>query len=244
MQFWSGRTMSRVEVIVERKRLSKREERFSDWSVGYVRRVAKVVQELCANDCVDVVSVVEGDMFKVFDKYWREAKRVREVLSADVAVGICSDNECIDLSNDVPFVLITSKYRLYRLMKAKCALEMMIGRGKLDKVLVTSEDGVVTLNIEGCFVNLYVDEAIALSGLLLSHLYDAEKREVIWKLYVDIGVFEAHEIGLEVNVKGDERGFYIELDTCNVYLTHEEVLQLVYSILDESIWRIEVGGYE
>jgi hypothetical protein len=167
-----------------------------------LRRMVKVVQELCMHNCVDVVSVVERDMFKMFSEYWREAKRMKEVLGADVAVGICSGNECIDLSEDTPYTLITSKYRLRKLMRVRNALRKLVGEDRLDKVSTMSGDGIVTLDIEGCLVDLYVDEAVALAGLLLSYLYDSTKLEVIWRLYVDIvRAFKADEIGVEVDVE-------------------------------------------
>jgi hypothetical protein len=235
-----GEAVNKTEVIVERRRFTKREERFSDWSIGYLRRMVKVVQELCMHNCVDVVSVVERDVFKMFSGYWREAKRVKEVLGADVAVGICSGNECIDLSEDVSYTLITSKYRLRKLVRVRNALRKLVGEDRLDKVSTMSGNGIVTLDIKGCLVDLYVDEAVALAGLLLSYLYGSTKLEVIWRLHVDIvRAFKADEIGVEVDVENEGHGLHVKIDTCGVYLTNEEVLQFVYKLLDASIWQIE-----
>ena len=233
--------MSRVEVIVERRKIDKSEERFSGWSVGYIRKLFKVDKELCMNHCRDVVSVVEGDMFRVFDKYWREARRMKEVLGADVAIGICSNNECIDLSDSYLFRLTMSKYKLNKLVKVWRILNKLIN-GKGDgKILIMSRDGIVTLGIGTCYVDLYLDEAIALSRLLIKYLHNLTRLEILWKMYEEISkVVEEYEIGLEFDIRRVEHGFYVKVDTCSVYLTSGEMLSLVYHLLNASIRHIEV----
>jgi len=233
--------MSRVEVIVERKELGKSEERFSEWHVGYIRRMFVVVNELCMHHCTDVVSVVQTkDVFRVFNKYWREAKRVKEVLNSNVAIGICNRSECIDLSEDYPFRLIVSKYRLKKLMRVWRMLKRLTGDIKTRGISTSSKDGIVTLCIDRCTVDLYIDEAIALSGFLLMNLYTSMRLNVIWELYKEVSkAFDVSEVGLDVYLKDVERGFNITLDTCNVFLTNEEVLLLAYYLLDASLWQIE-----
>ena len=233
--------MSRVEVVVERRGFTRREERFSDWSVGYVRKMFVVNHELCMHHCTDVVSVVlSGDVFRVFDKYWREARRVKEVLGADVVLGICSRDECIDLSDDYSFRLITSKYRLKRLMWVWRTLKKLVGDDVNRKISTMSGDGIVTLSIDGCVVDLYLDEAVALSGLLLMYWYTVIRHEVLWKLYREISkAFDVSEIGLDVDVERVERGCNVMLDMCKVFLTNEEVLLLAYRLLDAALWQIE-----
>ena len=233
--------MSRVEVIVERRKLTKCEERFSDWSVGYVRKMFVVSHELCMYHCTDVVSVIgSGDVFRVFDKYWREARRVKEVLGADVVLGICSRDECIDLSDDYSFKLITSKYRLKKLMWVWRTLKKLVGDAVSGRISTMSGDGIVALSVDGCVVDLYLDEAVALSGLLLMYLHTVIRHEILWKLYHEVSkAFDVSEIGLEVDVERVERGFNVTLDMCRVFLTNEEVLLLAYRLLDAALWQIE-----
>ncbi|MFZ8857911.1 MAG: hypothetical protein ACO2O1_06690 [Candidatus Caldarchaeales archaeon] len=233
--------MSRVEVIVERRGFTRREERFSDWSVGYVRKMFVVNHELYMHHYTDVVSVVSsGDVFRVFDKYWREARRVKEVLGADVVLGICSRDECIDLSDDYSFKLVTSKYRLKRLMWVWRTLKKLVGDDVNRKISMMSGDGIVALSVGGCVVDLYLDEAVALSGLLLMYLHTVMRYEVLWNLYREVSkAFDVSEIGLEVDVERVERGCSVVLDVCRVFLTNEEVLLLAYRLLDAALWQIE-----
>jgi hypothetical protein len=63
---------------------------------------------------------------------------------------------------------------------------------------------------------------------------------IFWELYKEVSkVFDVSEVGLDVDMKEVEHGFNVTLDVCSVFLTNEEVLMLVYELLDAAIWQVE-----
>jgi hypothetical protein len=236
--------MSRVEIIIIRLNDTERENRFVEWSVGFLHSMYKVVEEPRRHDYIDVVEVEGGDVFNVYGRYWRKARRMRELLKASVEIWICSGDECIDTTNEFKFKLVMSKYKLRKLTKVMHILEKIVVDKEDKSIWTLYGDGFITLLVDGlsvgkCEVIFYIDEAVALVGLLLLHLYNSTKLKVFKKLYEEVAkMFDKSEIGLNVKVTKWMDEFRVELDTCVMYLTNEELLLLAYKLLNEVMWQL------
>jgi len=231
--------MSRVEVVVDRVSPTAGDERFIEWLEGWLR-ARYVVNAYLRHNGTEVVFVTQRDMFGLFVEMYRVVEYMRWKLKSKVSVAVCSDGgECFDVS-DGNYVVLISRYRVKKLMKAKNIVKKLVKNDYVADVSVLSWFGYTILNI-GCYgVLLYTDEVVALSGILLDKLYKVmglkilrDARDYVYSVFNPID-FNFTVIDLEVE-KDSDASISIRLDGCKRGFTYEEVLKLVYKLLITAI---------
>ena len=229
--------MSRVEVVVDRVSPTAGDERFIEWLEGWLR-VRYVVDAYLRHNGTEVVFVMQKDMFRLFVEMYRVVEYMRWKLRSNASVAVCSDGgECIDMS-DGDYVVLTSRYKVKKLMKAKNIVKKLVKNDYVADVSVLSWFGYAILNI-GCYgVLLYTDEVVALSGILLDKLYKVmglkilrDARDYVYSVFNPID-FNSDVVDLEIE---GGNGVSIRLDGCERGFTYEEVLKLVYKLLITAI---------
>jgi hypothetical protein len=233
--------MSRVEVIVDRISDTKRNERFIEWIDGWLRSRHVVLGVYDRHNRIEVAFVLEKDMFRLFEEMYRVVEVMREVLYTDAPVAICSDDECIDLSEnrEETFVMIASKYKIRKLKKVRNMVKRVLTNTSLFDmgIYVASNGGRIWINTNGCRTMLYVDEAVVISEILLSSMYANTKLEILKEVADTVfKMFERTEVDLSmVDIRDIGDGFIITVGGCKLNLNYEETLKLVYEMLNWSI---------
>jgi hypothetical protein len=162
------------------------------------------------------------------------------VLHVDARVAICGDNECIDLSEnrEETFVMLTSRYKIRKLEKVKNMIKRVLADVDLSDILyVVSNGGRVWIGTRCGRIMLYVDEAIAVSEILLSIMHAntklrilGEAADMIFKMFERTGV----DLSM-IDIRDTGDGFIVTVGGCRMYLNYDEALQLVHKLLEWSI---------
>jgi len=244
MQCLSRRTMSRrsmdkVEVIIDRINLTARDQRFIEWMEGWLR-ARYVVDAYVRYNGVEIVFVLSKDMFRLFTELYRVVEYMRWKLKFKTPIALCNDSgECIDMTDNDYSVLI-SNYKIKKLKKARNIVRRMIKDEDIDGVSILPWFDYIILNI-GCYGTLlYMDEVVAMAGLLLDELYKAtdlkvlkEARDYVYKVFNSVD-FNFSVIDLEIEKCCDE-SISIKFDDCERGFTYDETLRLVYKLLSTAI---------
>jgi hypothetical protein len=229
--------MSRVEVIVDRVPYDDRNERFIEWLEGWLR-ARYVVDAYLRHNGAEVAFILRKDMFKLFEEMYRVVERMKEVLHVDVSVAICSDSECIDLTEnrEETFVMLMSNYRIRKLEKIRNMVKRVLTDVDLLDIYVVSNGGRIWMSTNCSRVMLYVDEAIVISEILLSNMSASTKLKILEE--VADRIFEMFGRGVDlsmVDIKDTGDGFVITIGGCKLYLDYDEALKLVHELLTWSI---------
>jgi len=241
--------MSRVEVIIDRALATARDMRFVEWLEGWLR-ARYVVEAYSRYQNTEVAFILEKDMFKLFKEMYRVVEHMKWKLNVDVPIAICSDNECIDMSDSIYLVLV-SGYKLKKLKKAVNIVKRLIKDEDVRNVLVKIWFDFAVLNI-GCHsVLVYLDEVIAIAGLLLDRLYHAttlkvlrDARDYVYniveptKVDLDVLDIEVEKGNLDIpdiEIGKDGTTIAMQLDGCVRLFTYDEALWLMYKLLSAAV---------
>ena len=244
-----NRDMNRVEVIVDREPKTVRGERFIEWIDGWLR-ARYVVEAYSRHQNAEVAFILRKDMFRLFEEMYRVVEHMRWKLNIDIPIAICNDNECIDMS-DIAYLVLVSGYKLKKLKKAINIVKRLIKDKNVRNVLVKPWFDFVVLNI-GCHsVLVYLDEVIAIAGLLLDRLYHAttlkvlrDARDYVYniveptKVDLDVLDIEVEKGNLDIpdiEIGKDGTTIAMQLDGCVRLFTYDEALWLVYKLLSAAV---------
>jgi hypothetical protein len=243
----------RVEVIVDRVSGDARNERFVEWLGGWLRMRYKVVGAYLRNLRFDVF-YVEADMFELVAEMYKVVQFMRWRLGAKAPVVVYSGDECVDMSEDdglmYDFMFLVPRHEVEKLERVRSEVKKMI---KNEKIPMLGEGGRIWFRLDDCKTYIYVDEAVVLSGMLLGKLYEETGQEVFRELRDRVfEVFKPGDVELDVNIGKMLDKIYVELNGCVMFLTHEEVLDVVDGLLSLSIMHFtesiiiaeEDWGYE
>jgi hypothetical protein len=227
--------MSRVEVVVDRESPTVRDLRFVEWLEGWLRMRYKVAGAYLRNLRFDVF-YVEADMFELVAEMYKVVQFMRWRLGARAPVVVCSGDECVDMSEDdglmYDFMFLMSRREVEKLERVWNEVKKMV---KSERIPMLGEGGRIWLRLDDCETYIYVDEAVVLSGMLFGKLGEAGQ-EVFRELRDRVfEVFEPGDVELDVNVDKVLDKIYVELNGCVMFLTHEEVLDIVDGLLSLSI---------
>jgi hypothetical protein len=232
-----SKAMDKVEVIVERISPTSRDERFIEWIDGWLR-ARYVVDAYLRHNMTEVVFVLRKDMFHLFKEMYRVVEMMRETLHVGVPVAICSDDECIDLSEnrEETFVMLMSKYKIRRLERIRNMVKRVLTDVDLPNVYVVSNGGRIWIGTNCSRVMLYVDEAIVISEILLSNIHSYTKLKILGEAADRIFKMFGRDIDLSIiDIKNTYDGFIITIGGCKLYLDYDEALRLIYEMLTWSI---------
>jgi hypothetical protein len=237
MSMADRKAMSRVEVVVDRGLSTVRDLRFVEWLEGWLRMRHKVFGAYLRNFRCDVF-YVEADMFELVAEVYKVVQFMRWRLGARVPVVVCSDDGCIDLSEEdglmSDLMFLVPSYEVEKLERVRDEVKKMVKNVK--GVSMSGEGGRVWFYLDDCKTYVYVDEAVVLSGILLDKLYEETGQEVFRELRdVVFEVFNLGDVELDVNVGKMLDKIYVELNGCVMFLTHEEVLDIIDGLLTLSI---------
>ncbi|MCI4408317.1 MAG: hypothetical protein JHC26_04445 [Thermofilum sp.] len=232
--------MDRVEVIVDRVNLTTRDQRLIEWLYGWLQSHHVLTGAYLREHMTEVAFIVEGDLFRLFMELYRVVEYMRWKLKFKTPIALCNDNgECIDMT-DNDYSTLISNYKIKKLKKARNIVKRMIKDEDIDGVSILPWFDYIILNI-GCYGTLlYMDEVVAMAGLLLDELYKAtdlkvlkEARDYVYKVFSSID-FNFSVIDLEIEKCCDE-SISIRLDDCERGFTYDETLRLVYKLLTIAI---------
>jgi hypothetical protein len=233
-----SRGVKKVEVIVDRVPYDARNERLIEWIEGWLR-ARYVVNAYSRHNNSEVAFVLARDMFRLFEEMYRVVEVMREILNVSTPVAICSDSECIDLSEnkEETFLVIMSNYKIRKLEKIKNMVKRVLAGVDLYDIYVASNGGRVWIDTRCGRTTLYVDEAITISEILLSYIRARTKLRILGEVADTIfKMFNRTDVDLSmVNIKDIGDGFVITVGRCNMNLDYDEALQLVYELLTWSI---------
>ena len=230
----------RVEVVVDRVLGDARNERFIEWLGGWLR-ARYVVDAYLRHNGIEVAFVLSKDMFRLFEEMYRVVEIMREVLHVDARVAICSDDECIDLSmnKEETFVVLTSKYKIRKLEKVKNMIKRVLTDISLFDmcIYVVSNGGRVWIDTNCSRTMLYVDEAIAISEILISNVHAYTKLRVLGEAAETLfKMFNRADVDLSmVDIRGTSSELVVTIGSCKLYLDYDEALKLAYELLEWSI---------
>ena len=239
-----SRDVKKVEVIVDRIPYDDRNERFIEWIEGWLR-ARYVVDAYWRHNGAEVAFILRKDMFSLFVEMYRVVERMREVLNTDARVAICSDNECIDLTENrmERFIMVMSRYKVKKLKKIKNMIKRMVGDVSLFDmcISVVSSGGRVWIDTGCGRVTLYVDEAIAVSELIISNVYAYTKlgilevaTETLFKMFDRVDV----DLSM-VDIVGTYGEVVVTIGGCRIHMRNDEALKLAYELLEWSIIGLE-----
>jgi len=254
MNMMDRKAMSRVEVVVDRKLSTIRDLRFVEWLGGWLRMRYKVVDVRLLNLRFDVF-YVEVDMFELVAEVYKVVQFMRWRFGARVPVVVCGDDGCVDMSEEdglmSDLMFLVPRHEVEKLERVRDEVKKMIKSG--EKVHMLGEGGRVWFYLDDCKTYIYVDEAVVLSGMLLDKLYEEAGQEVFRELRDRVfEVFKPGDVELDVSVGKILDKIYVELNGCVMFLTHEEVLDVIDGLLSLSVMHFtesiiiaeEDWGYE
>jgi len=240
--------MSReVEIIIthDKNRYDNKTELFLEWIKGWAWSEYKAtVSKL--DPGIDALSITGVDMFKLFVRLYRKLEIMRRRLDADVAVAICEGDECIDMSEMGWPKIIVRNEDLERLTKARDIIKGIIVSEWLDDVDIGDHSDFIRLSAKkNCVVDLQVDEAVMLARWLIGELYSLTRFEAFLRAGDEISkVFDPLDLAYmpDVSLRHVKEGVYIlSVEWCNdIYLTADELLRLIYKIIDTAVLRLKI----
>jgi hypothetical protein len=231
-----------------------RNERFIEWLDGWLRARYVVLGAYVRDHGIEVVFVLEKDMFRLFEEMYRVVETMREMLHTDARVAICSGNECIDLTENrvETFIMLVSKYKIRKLEKVKNMIKRVLGDVSLFDMCinVVSNGGRVWIDTNCGTTTLYVDEAIAVSEMLISNVHAYAKLEILGKAAEMLfKMFNRADVDLSmVDIRATYGKLMITIGGCRLHLNYNRALKLAYELLEWSIIGlkrslISVGEY-
>jgi F420-0:gamma-glutamyl ligase-like protein len=197
-----------------------------------------------------VLSTAE-DMFKVFADLYRMFEAMRQRLGVEVAAAVCSGDECIDMSEMYWPKIVLRDDRLERLTKVVHTVKGLITGEKLDGINVEDHGDFIRLSVKCCNIDLQIDEAVSVADWLLAKLYSftwssyySTWSEVLLSMHDKIMmVFNPADILYmpDMDLRRVEEGVYaLSMMWCGeVRLTTDEILRLVYRIMDIAVSRLK-----
>jgi hypothetical protein len=192
-----------------------------------------------------VLSVAGEDMFKVFTHLYRWVEVVRRRIGADVAVAVCEGDGCIDVSEAVWPIIIVRDEDVERLEKAVRTLKSLVTSEKIGGVYVEDHGNFIRLEAGCCRVDLQVDEAVLVARWLLHELYSLTRLEVFMRVDDEVAaVFNPLYATYmpPIDLRRAKEGVHaLSIEWCSgIYLTTDEILRLVYKMLDTAAFRLKV----
>jgi hypothetical protein len=200
-----------------------------------------VVDAYRRHNGAEVAFVLEKDVFRLFEKMYRVVERMRGVLHTDVRVAICGGDMCIDLTENrmETFILLVSKYKVKKLEKVKNMIKRVLSDVSLFDMCinVVSSGGRIWIDTACGRATLYVDEAVAVSELLISNVYAYTKLEVLREAADALfKIFNRADVDLDmVDVRGTYGELVVMIGGLKLYLDYDEALRLAYELLTWSI---------
>ena len=97
------KVVSKVEVVVNRESPMVGDLEFVEWLEGWLRMRYKVkykIVDLSLRNLRFDVFYVEADMFELVAEMYKMVQLMRWRLGAKVPVVVCSDGECVDMSEE------------------------------------------------------------------------------------------------------------------------------------------------
>jgi hypothetical protein len=231
-----------TEVIVDIVNKSVRDDRFVEWLWGWLGTKYVLHGAYLRENMTEVVFVLEKDMFTLFTEMYRVISYMKSKLKSEAPVVLCSGDECIDMS-DTYYLVLISGYKIRKLKKVFNMIKPLVRKKEVRGIWMMSMSGQIWINI-GCHdTMLYTDEVIALIGLLLDRLYRMsqlvvfkEARDYVYNV-VDPFAINYNVIELEVEKCGGL--IDVVLDGCKQGLLYDEVIWLVYKLLQKVIDNLE-----
>jgi len=236
-----------AEIVIMRVRHDAKAELFVQWLKGRAWSIYGATYDATASKIdpyVDVLSVARVDMFTLFAHLYRKVEVMRQRLNANVAVAVCRENECIDMSEMSWPKIVLRDYWLKKLMKAAYMVKGLIKGEKLDGISVEDRGDFIRLSAKCCNIDLQIDEAVLVARWLLGELYLITKSEVISHIRDKIAtVFDTADVAYlpDISLRHVDKDVYaLSIEWCGeVHLTADEILQLVYRIIDAAVSRLK-----
>jgi hypothetical protein len=232
-----------VEVVIEFEFRGRYERRFREWLHGWLQLSGyRVVSIREVDGDFYTVYEVEGDMFDVFGRLYREVRFMRRYLRIDdVVVAVCGSDECIDLSDGFDVVMLSDE-DLEKLHKIVKKLRCMAGRGEVKGVLVSGGKGYVVLAVGGCAVRLRADEALIFAADLASYTVNMFKLKILNEVKAVYDLFEEERMkDVDASFMVGQDGYVdIFVGDCSRRVEAGEALKVAYKMMKAALKQLEV----
>jgi hypothetical protein len=241
--------MNRVEVVFDYELPTRELLRFKRWLIGWMYDKYSVVNVKGEYDDYLVFNV-GADIFEMFGELYSDVKIANRHMRAGVtAFGLCSGDECIVIDSLEPRVVL-SNYAIKKLNKIINKVRRVAGGDRIEDVMFTGGNGMVTICMKGCGASLFVNEAFVVGADLVRFVSDYSKLKVLDEIDFVFSVFEPPEPrSLDVDFVVGEDGVILFVDRCSTFLTFDEALKVAYWLMKLALDQLkalkeEEGGYE
>jgi len=221
--------------------------RFKRWLIGWMYDKYSVVNVKEEYDDYLVFNV-GADIFEMFGELYSEVKIAnRHMRAGVVAFGLCSGDECIVVDSLEPRVVL-SNYVIKKLSKIINKVKRVAGADKVEDIMFTGGNGMVTICMNGCGANLYVNEAFVVGAELVRFADHYGGLKVLDEVDFVFSVFEPPEPrSLDIDFVTDEDGIILFVDRCSKFLLFGEAMRVGYWLMKLALdqlkaWKKEEGG--
>jgi len=236
--------MNRVEVVFDYELPTRELLRFRRWLIGWMYDKYNVVNVKGEYDNYLVFNV-GADIFEIFDELYSDVKIANRHMRAGVtAFGLCSGDECIVIDSLEPRVVL-SNYAIKKLNKIINKVKRIAGADKVEDIIFTSGKGMVTICMDGCSANLYVNEAFVVGADLVRFADHYSGLKVLDEVDFVFSVFEPLEPrSLDIDFVTDEDGIILFVDRCSKFLSYGEAMKVGYWLMKLSLNQLKAQKKE
>jgi hypothetical protein len=232
--------MNKVWIAFDYEMLTRELLRFKRWLIGWMYDKYKVTNVKAEYDDYLVFNV-SADIFEIFDELYSDVKIANRHMRAGVtAFGLCSGDECIVIDSLEPRVVL-SNYAIKKLNKIINKVKRVAGADKVEDIIFTSGKGMVTICMDGCSANLYVNEAFVVGADLVHFADRYSGLKVLDEVDFVFNVFEPPEPrSLDIDFVTDEDGIILFVDRCSKFLSFGEAMRVGYWLMKLALDQLKM----